>query len=92
MDYGVVHGVGEEAAAIRAEFDSLFTKVDSLISGIEGVWQGAAKKEFMTAYNKLKPRFNAVSSNLNSFSPTLKQAVTLEADTESQTAGTFHGF
>ncbi len=92
MNYGLVRSVGEEASSIQGEFEALFKSVDSLISGIDGSWQGAAKKEFMTAFDKMKPRFNAVSSNLKSYAAALPRVALIEEDTESQTAGTFHGF
>jgi len=89
MDYAVVSGIGKEAAAIQSEFVALLSKVDSLVNSLDGVWQGSAKKEFMTAYDKLKPRFKAVSGNLTDYSNALRFVISTEQQTERQTATTF---
>lgn len=89
MDYGVVSGVGKEAAAIQGEFADLFSKVGSLVRDLDGIWQGSAKEEFITAYNKLKPRFETVSGNLSDYSSAMSLVVSREQQTEGQISTTF---
>ena len=65
------------------------SNLDSLVNSLEGQWEGAAQKEFMTAYKKIKPKLKSFCAILESYTSSIHKVPSLELSTEKQTATTF---
>ena len=92
MSYDTVIGVADEAAAIKADYEAMRSGLDNLIRTLTEQWEGAAKKEFLTAYNKLKPKQAAVCKTLERYSASVSKVCTQERSTETKTSQEFKSF
>lgn len=68
MTYSSMEALAKEISNIQVDFDNMRTGFDSVVQSLEGQWQGAAQKEFTTAYSKLKPKLTTVSEVLSRYS------------------------
>lgn len=92
MSYDAVIGVADEAAAIKADYETMRSGLDNLIRTLAEQWEGAAKKEFLTAYNKLKPKQAAACKTLEQYSASVSKVCTRERSTETKTSQVFKSF
>ena len=92
INYGTLESIGSKAKSLQVQFDEMCSSLRSLVNELGGQWQGAGKAEFISAYNNIKPKLNAISSILGGYEVALKGAVNLELQSERQTATTFKPF
>lgn len=92
MGYNSVTGLAEEVVTIQKNYEATLSGMDALIKSLDGQWEGAAQKEFMTAYNKLKPRLKTVSATLKRYTDSLGKAVSYELKADKQSSLSFTSF
>lgn len=73
----------------RLDFNGMRGTLDNLVDTLNGQWEGAAQREFLTAYNKLKPKLKLISKVLEEYSAAIRTAVTNEQEQEKHAAGLF---
>ncbi len=92
MGYNSVTGLAKEVSAIQTDYETVLAELDALVKALDGQWEGAAQKEFMTAYNKLKPSLKTVSVTLKRYTDSIGKAVSYELKADKQSSFSFTSF
>ena len=92
MGYNSVTGLAQEVSRIQKDYETVLSGLDALVKALDGQWEGAAQKEFMTAYNKLKPGLKTVSATLEQYTSSIGKVPSYELKAEKQTSFTFKSF
>lgn len=71
----------------RLDFNGMRGTLDNLVDRLNGQWEGTAQREFVTAYNKLKPKLKLISETMERYSQEIRAAVKAEQEADS-TSGT----
>lgn len=88
MTYDAVAGISDEANSILTDYEAMCKGLEELVSSLADQWEGSAKKEFLKAYKKIKPKQAAVRENLQQYSISAKKACELERSTDRKIAKT----
>jgi WXG100 family type VII secretion target len=86
MDYGSMENLKTQVTNLQSDFSELQKNLSSLVSSLDGQWEGAAQKEFATAYSKLEPKLGKISDMLGAFASAVESAASDEATTENSTS------
>lgn len=92
MGYNSVTGLAKEISSIQKDFDTMCSGLYALIESLDGQWEGAAQKEFMTAYKKLKPKLKNVSTTLERYTSSINNVFSSELEADKQSSLTFSSF
>lgn len=92
MGYNSVTGLAQEVSTIQKEYETVLSEIDALVKSLDGQWEGAAQKEFMTAYNKLKPSLKTVSATLEQYTSSVGKVPSYELKAEKKTSYSFTSF
>ena len=76
MTYEAMSNASNQVKAHKESFDKMLSELNSLVSDLEGKWEGAAKKEFQEAFDKLKPTLEKFAELLKQYDTELKTEVT----------------
>ena len=82
--------LSKEANDLKTDFDTMVKNLNTLVNSLNGQWEGAAQKEFATAYSKLKPKLTTISKVLDTYSTAVKQVAVGEEKTESATTASIN--
>ena len=88
MTFHSLEDLSREIGNIQADFDNMRTGFDSLVQSLDGLWQGAAQKEFAVAYDKLKPKLATVSEVLSKYSEEISGAAKKQRTLDAEGGGT----
>ncbi len=89
MGYNSITGLAEEVSSIQADFETMCAEMDKLIKSLDDKWDGAAHKEFLTSYRKVKTKLSTVSATLKQYTSSIGKVLSYELETEKQTSLTF---
>lgn len=73
----------------RLDFNGMRDTLDRLVDSLSSEWEGAAQREFLTAYNKLKPKLKTISETMEQYSSEIRKAVSAQQEQELSSAKTF---
>jgi WXG100 family type VII secretion target len=82
------------AAEYHTEGDHLgdiITKMDTLLTALQGEWEGAASQAYAARYAELKPGFIKARDLIFEIETALKQTAQTLAETDSNIASAFRG-
>lgn len=86
MDYGAMGKLASQVETAQTDFTEMCKNFDSLVSSLDGQWQGKAQKEFSSAYEKLRPKLKTISTTLESYAKSIRDTAANEAALESESA------
>lgn len=75
----------------RLDFNGMRGTLDNLIDRLNGQWEGTAQREFLTAYNKLKPKLKLISETMERYSREIRMTVKAEQETDATSSTDFRG-
>lgn len=75
----------------RLDFNGMRDTLDRLVDSLSSEWEGTAQREFLTAYNKLKPKLKTISETMERYSTEIRATVAAEEEQEQASASGFHG-
>ena len=64
----------------RLDFNGMRDTLDHVVDSLSEEWEGAARREFLTAYNKLKPKLKTISETMERYSAEIKTTVAAEEE------------
>lgn len=73
----------------RLDFNGMRDTLDRLVNSLSSEWEGAAQREFLTAYNKLKPKLKTISETMEQYSSEIRKAVSAQQEQELSSAKAF---
>ena len=86
MSYGSMEALAKEINNVNGEFNTMRSGLASLVSSLNGEWEGAAKKEFEVAYSKLAPKLEAIGNVLTRYTAAVNTVAENTKSTDSGTA------
>ena len=86
MSYGSMEALAKEINNINGDFNTMRSGLSSLVSSLNGEWEGTAKKEFEVAYSKLAPKLEAISNVLTRYTAAVNTVAANTKNTDSGTA------
>lgn len=89
MTYSSLLQLATEIRNIQGEFDSMRTNLDSLVSSVDGQWQGKAQTEFAAAYSTLKSKLDSISTVLGQYATEISKVASCQEETENVAAAGF---
>ena len=69
----------------------VISKMDQLLSQLQGEWEGAASESYAARYAELKPGFQKAEQLINEIAQALDSTAKIVEDTDSSIAGQFRG-
>lgn len=73
------------------DFIGMRGTLDNLVDRLNGQWEGTAQREFLTAYNKLKPKLKLISETMERYSKEIRATVKAEQEADAGAATSFRG-
>ena len=92
MTYSSVLDIARAIDNKRLDFNGMCGTLKNLVDNLSNQWEGTAKREFLTAYNKIEPKLKLISETMEQYSKEIRKAVSEEQQQDALTAGTFDRF
>ncbi|HZG70413.1 MAG TPA: WXG100 family type VII secretion target [Chondromyces sp.] len=95
---GIIRLTPEELRGVARQYDQesaniteLVSRLDSMSSHLQEVWEGASSQAFAQQYQELRPSFEKMSVLLNEVSQQLTNSANVLEDTDNQIASQIRG-
>ena len=75
----------------RLDFNGMRGTLENLVDSLSGQWEGTTQREFLTAYNKLKPKLKLISETMERYSKEIRAVVAAEEDQDKTSSTEFKG-
>ena len=75
----------------RLDFNGMRGTLENLVDSLSGQWEGTTQREFLTAYNKLKPKLKLICETMERYSMEIRAVVNAEKETEKGSSSGFKG-
>lgn len=75
MTYDAMSTASGQVKTHKENFDTMLTGLISLVSDLEGKWEGVAKDEFQDAFDKIKPTLEKFADLLERYNTELETEV-----------------
>lgn len=86
MTYEAMRSAADQVKLHKENFDDMISGMTSIISSLNGQWEGVAKTEFETAFHNLKPTLQRFSELLGRYHTELNQEVSGMSEKEQSSA------
>lgn len=84
MNYDALEKASAKVKQCKENFDSMIKDLTKSLSELTGQWDGAAKKEFDTQFEALKPKLNEFVALLGRYELELKAEVKSEQERQAE--------
>lgn len=91
MSYSSALDIAKAIDDKRLDFNGMRCTLDNLVDTLNGQWEGTAQREFLTAYNKLKPKLKVISETMERYSKEIRAVVATEEDQDRASSTKFKG-
>lgn len=91
MTYSSALDIAKAIDDKRLDFNGMRGTLDNLVDTLNGQWEGAAQREFLTAYDKLKPKLKLISETMERYSKEIRTVVNEQQETEKESSTKFKG-
>lgn len=91
MTYSSALDIAKAIDDKRLDFNGMRGTLDNLVDRLNGQWEGAAQREFLTAYNKLKPKLKLISETMERYSQEIRATVKAEQEADNTSSTGFRG-
>lgn len=91
MTYSSALDIAKAIDDKRLDFNGMRGTLDNLVDTLNGQWEGAAQREFLTAYDKLKPKLKLISDTMERYSQEIRATVKAEREADATSSTGFRG-
>lgn len=86
MTYEAMSNASAQVKTHKENFDSMISSLTTIVSSLNGQWEGVAKTEFENAFQNLKPTLQKFSELLGRYSAELDKEVATVMEQQSSSA------
>lgn len=91
MTYGSALNIANAIEDKRLDFNGMRGTLENLVDSLSGQWEGTAQREFLTAYNKLKPKLQLINETMERYSNEIKKTVAEEQEQDQASSSGLRG-
>ena len=73
----------------RLNFNGMCGTLENLVDDLSNQWVGVSQREFLAAYNKLKPKLKLISSTMERYSNEIRAAMAAEEEQDKKSSSGF---